>query len=287
MSRDLYLIGLTGNIATGKSAVAGMLGDLGAHVIDADALAHEVTRAGTPAWQVVVDAFGRDVLQANGEIDRARLGARVFSDATALAQLETIVHPAVIADTERQLEELRHSASPPAPAIPVVVLEAIKLLESGLAQRCAEVWVVTSAHDQQVQRLTERRGLSVEAADLRIAAQPPQSEKVARADVVIDNSGNLEQTRVQVSREWQRIMNALRPGRLAAPGLAQGGSMSSLRQWVEKHIFLSMWAVLAVGMVVIFLLSSRSVALLASQRLFMALACVGLAGVCTWIISWE
>ncbi len=210
----------------------------------------------------------------------------MFSDAAALARLEAIVHPAVIAETERQLEKLQRVTST-ALHRPVVVLEAIKLLESGLAQRCNEVWVVTSSHEQQIQRLTEQRGLSTDAAELRIAAQSPPADKDARAGVVIDNSGERQQTRVQVSREWQRIQDIRRPDHLATSEPTQGGLMSSLRQWVEQHPFLSMWAVLAVGMVAIFLLSSRSVALLLSQRLFMALACVVLAGLCTWIISWE
>ena len=110
----LYVIGLTGNIATGKSVVAGMLAELGAEVIDADALAHQVTQAGTPAWQRVVDEFGQDILRLDGEIDRARLGAHVFSDPQALARLEAIVHPAVIAESERLLQDLQNGGMPSA-----------------------------------------------------------------------------------------------------------------------------------------------------------------------------
>lgn len=284
MSGRLYIIGLTGNIATGKSAVAAMLAKLGAHVVDADALAHQVTRAGTPAWQRVVDIFGRDILQPDDEIDRARLGARVFADPQALARLEAIVHPAVIAESERFLQELQ---SKPSDGTPIVVLEAIKLIESDLRSRCNELWVVTSPREQQVQRLMATRDLSQAEAELRIDAQPPQADKVALADVVIDNSTTLEQTQARVTREWERILHARSGAEVPSNGLTQGGRMSKWRNWMESHPYLTMWAVLAVGMVAIFLVASRGVDLLPSQRLFMALACVALAGLCTWIISWE
>jgi dephospho-CoA kinase len=279
MSKTLYIIGLTGNIATGKSAVAAMLAQLGARVIDADALAHDVIKASKPAWRRIVEEFGRDVLQSDGEINRALLGAQVFADPAALARLEAIVHPEVLTETERLLQELRAEAPSCSTGVQVVVLEAIKLIESGMHRRCDELWVVTSPRQQQIERLMRARGQSSVEAELRIDAQSPQEEKVALADVVIDNSGDLERTRAQVLREWERINHQLT--------IYRGGYMSSWRKWIAEHPFLTMWAVLAVGMVAIFLLTSRGVALLPSQRLFMALACVALAGLCTWIISWE
>jgi dephospho-CoA kinase len=290
MSRGLYVIGLTGNIATGKTAVATMLAELGARLIDADALAHEVIRADTPAWQRVVQEFGSDILQQNGQIDRARLGALVFADRQALARLEAIVHPAVIAKSERLLKEFedeKRSSAPGSTGPTVVVLEAIKLIESGMHRRCDEVWVVTCPHDQQLKRLVQHRGLSEAEAGLRIAAQPPQADKTAVADVAIDNSSDLERTRVQVVREWERIMLAHRERAVMSGELAQGGNMSSLRSFIDAHPFLTMWIVLAIGMVAIFLVTSRDAGLLPHQRLFMSVACVVLAGLCTWIISWE
>jgi dephospho-CoA kinase len=287
---SLYVIGLTGNIATGKSVVAAMLAELGVEVIDADALAHQVTKAGTPAWQRVVDEFGQDILRADGEVDRARLGARVFADPQALAHLEAIVHPAVIAESERLLQRVQNGTMPSAlgSAGPkVVVLEAIKLIEAGMHLRCDELWVVSCTREQQVERLVENRELTVAEAELRIAAQPPQAEKVAVADVVIDNSGSLQQTRAQVVREWERFAQAHRKHDTMAEERSQGGNMSSWRSLIEEHPLLAMWAILAVGMVAIFLVTSRGVDLLLSQRLFMAGACVVLAGLCTWIISWE
>ncbi len=285
----LYVVGLTGNIATGKSVVAAMLAELGAEVIDADALAHDVMKAGTPTWQRVVDEFGPDILQPDGEIDRASLGARVFADAEALSRLEAIVHPVVIAESVRLLQDLGKEASSTSDlaGIKVAVLEAIKLIESGMHRRCDELWVVTCPREQQVKRLVDTRGLSVAAAELRIDAQPPQAAKVARADMVIDNSGDLEQTRAQVVREWERIVQPSRQRNVRVGELSSGGNMSSWRKFVDEHPFLTMWAVLAVGMVAIFGVTSRDVDLLPSQRLFMAVACVGVAGLCTWIISWE
>jgi dephospho-CoA kinase len=191
------VIGLTGNIGTGKSAVLAMLRDLGADTIDADAVAHEVMWPGQPAHTGIVQAFGPDVLAADGTIDRARLGAIVFRDAAALARLEAIVHPAVFARMQALVRDSRR---------PVVVIEAIKLLEAGYSiTLCDVIWVVTSPRDQQITRLMQSRHLSQAEAELRIDAQPPQADKVRRADVVIDNSGTLDETRQQVEAAWQRL----------------------------------------------------------------------------------
>jgi hypothetical protein len=166
-------------------------------------------------------------------------------------------------------------------------LEAIKLIESGLSGRCDEVWVVSCPREQQLARLTQDRGLEESEALARIDAQGPQSEKLAAADVVIDNSGDLEGTRAQVAAQWQRIQarqSAREPG---TTDPTSGGSMSAWLKFMDEHPRLSMWIILAVGMVAIFLVTSRDVELLPTQRLFMALACVGLAGLCSWIIHWE
>ncbi len=199
----MYLIGLTGNIATGKSTVGQMLAKLGARVIDADAIAHEVTAKGQPAWFSIVAEFGEGILRPDGEIDRLRLGALVFADPAALRRLEAIVHPAVL---ERIAELLEQAAEP------VVVLDAIKLMESGVADLCDAVWVVTCSPEQQLARLMRTRQMSEAEARQRMAAQPPQAEKIARADVVIDNSGSLAKTRRQVAQAWARIpLNPLAP----------------------------------------------------------------------------
>lgn len=191
------LIGLTGNIATGKSTVARMLADLGATVIDADRIAHEVMCAGSPTYTAVVAAFGPEVVTADGEIDRRRLGAVVFSDREALARLESIVHPAVIQEVARRIA---------ASQTEVIVIEAIKLIEAGMADGCDSLWVTTCPLEEQVRRLMTDRGLSRQEALLRVKAQPPQEEKIARADAVIDTGGDLAQTRLQVEAEWNRML---------------------------------------------------------------------------------
>lgn len=191
-----YIIGLTGNIATGKSLVARILGELGAEIVDADKLAHEIMRPGTEVYQQVVSMFGKCITRPDGEIDRVKLGQIVFADPEVMRRLENVVHPAVIARVREILGSTKAT---------VVVIEAIKLLEAGMESICDAIWVVTSPREVQVQRLMEQRGLTKEEAELRIDAQPPQEEKIHRADVVIDNGGTIAATRAQVRRAWTRI----------------------------------------------------------------------------------
>ena len=191
-----YVIGLTGNIATGKSTVAKMLEELGATVIDADALVHELQRQGTPVYDDIVAAFGPGILDRAGEIDRKALGAIVFADPAQLRRLESIVHPAVLIESARRIT---------AAATPAAVYEAIKLIEAGRAEMCDALWVVTAQPDVQLQRLMRDRHLSEAEARQRIAAQPPQSEKIRRATVIIDNSGSLEETQQQVAAAFRAI----------------------------------------------------------------------------------
>ncbi|MBN1810922.1 MAG: dephospho-CoA kinase [Anaerolineae bacterium] len=191
------LIGLTGNIGTGKSTVARMLADLGAEAIDADQVTREVMRAGAPVHAAIVEAFGPGVLAADGEIDRRRLGDIVFADPAALARLEAIVHPATLATIGRQVA---------ASLAEVVVVEAIKLIEAGMADGCDSVWVTTCRPEQQIARIMGVRDLSRAEAEQRVQVQPPQEEKIARADVVIDTSGTLAQTWAQVREAWERLV---------------------------------------------------------------------------------
>lgn len=196
MGKRPVLIGLTGNIACGKSTVARMLAEKGAYVIDADAIAHEVIRKGTPAYEAILRRFGKDILGPDEEIDRRRLGEIVFRDPIALRDLEAIVHPAVLVEIQQRIQ-----ACPEAPAI---VIEAIKLIESGFARACDAVWVVTCSESEQIHRLMKDRGLTEEEARIRIRAQPPQEEKIRQADVVIDNNGSLEATRRQIDQAWRK-----------------------------------------------------------------------------------
>jgi len=190
------LIGLTGNIATGKSLVGKMLAGLGASVIDADRVAHEVMRAGDPAFSAVVEAFGPAILAADGTIDRAKLGDIVFRDAGALARLEAAVHPAVIAEVDRRIAQATE---------PVVVVEAIKLIETGMDRGYDALWVVTAPRHLQIARLMAARGLTEEEAVLRVDAQPPQEEKAALADRILVNDGSLDQLQQEVRRAWTQL----------------------------------------------------------------------------------
>lgn len=191
------VIGLTGNIATGKSIVRKMLEHLGAYGIDADALSHRAIAKGAPGYQPVVEAFGKWILAPDGQIDRAKLSKIVFSDASAMALLESIVHPLV-----RQAEEaLIHYCKQK-----VVVVEAIKLIESGFARYCDSIWVTTAPEEVQLQRLMQKRGMTKEIALQRIKAQPPQEEKVRYAHVVIRNDSTFEDTWKQVLLAWKNIV---------------------------------------------------------------------------------
>lgn len=196
MNNNFYLIGLTGNLGSGKSTVRKMLEKLGARGIDADAVAHIAMEPGTPTWLAVVDKFSADILQFNGEIDRHKLGERVFADPGALQTLEAIVHPAVKNLLQEMLRKER---------TPVVVIEAIKLIESGLHQHCDAVWVVTCVPEVQLGRVMRDRQMSYEDARARLNAQGSRDDKLRLATVVIDNSGIEDATRAQVEQAWNAI----------------------------------------------------------------------------------
>lgn len=190
------LIGLTGNIACGKSTVLRQLAELGAHTIDADKQIHEILRKDGPAYEPVLAEFGGGILGEDGEIDRRALGRIVFSDPVKLRRLEQIEHPIVRRVIDEKIRDAKED---------VVVLDAIKLIESGWADKCDAVWVVTCTREQQVDRLMRTRGYSREEAEMRVDAQSPQETKVARGDLVIDNSGSFDRLRKQVFDAWRTI----------------------------------------------------------------------------------
>ena len=199
--RQPYFIGLTGNIATGKSTALAFLADKGAHIADADKLAHRTMIPDGPAYEKVVAAFGPEIVDENGLIDRAKLGAIVFADAEALKRLEAIVHPATF---ELLRWDIMQSNAK------VVVVEAIKLFESGnLMSLSDEVWVVAASPETQMKRLVEERGMSEAEARRRIAVQGPQEDKIARADVVIVNDGALEEFYAQLEAAWAQVEKKL------------------------------------------------------------------------------
>jgi len=195
-----YLIGLTGNIACGKSTVLARLAEHGAETIDADRVVHALMEPGEAVWAAVRETFGPGVIAADGRIDRRALGAIVFAERAELARLEGLTHPAVRARIVAQVAEAARRG------VAVVVIDAIKLYEGGLADQCDETWVVTCDPAQQLARLIARNGFSEAEAQQRIAAQPPQADKMARATVVIDNSGTVDETRAQVDGAWGRVV---------------------------------------------------------------------------------
>jgi len=200
--KDKYVIGLTGNIATGKSLVRRMLEHLGAYTIDADGLAHQAMAPGAPAYKPVVLTFGQWILDADKRIDRGRLGAVVFSHPEALKRLEALTHPIIIRAIDTLIARSKQK---------IVVVEAIKLLETPLADRLDAVWVVDADENTQLERLA-KRGLDREAALKRVRSQNPQAEKLARADVIIYNEGTPDETWAQVRAAWKQVQTVMQQG---------------------------------------------------------------------------
>jgi len=197
----LIVAGLTGGIATGKSTVSAAFKDAGAIVIDADEIARDVVKKGRPAWQAIVDRFGRHILQPNNEIDRARLADIIFKYEEQKLKLNSIVHPYVIDETARRLEEIKKQ-HPDA----IVILDVPLLFEAGMLEGLDEVIVAFTPEYIQLQRLTARDHLSAEEAFSRIRSQMPIEEKKKRATIVIDNSYSLESTRRQTLEVFQRLL---------------------------------------------------------------------------------
>jgi dephospho-CoA kinase len=193
-------VGLTGGIASGKSTVARYLAQLGAHIIDADALGHRAYERGTRGFERVAAAFGDEVVGADGRIDRKVLGGKVFGDPARLKELTDIVWPEILALAEVEMAEVARRD----PAR-IIVLEAAVLLEAGWDSAVDEVWAVVVAPEVAVARAQARDGLSAVDVQRRIAAQMTNDQRRARADVVIDNSGGTETLLARVDREWLRI----------------------------------------------------------------------------------
>lgn len=196
-------VGLTGGIACGKSTVGKMFSDLGAHVIEADTIAHELYRPGEPIYKELVEKFGDDILRPNGEIDRPRLATAAF-DGGRVDELNKIVHPAVLKRQEQWMYQIG-SKEPYA----VVMVEAALVLEAGARARFDKIVVVSCKPEQKVQRYAERTGLPESVArsevDRRSKAQFSDEEKARKADFVIDNSGTLEVTRQQVEKIYSEF----------------------------------------------------------------------------------
>jgi dephospho-CoA kinase len=209
--KSMLKVGLTGGIAAGKSIVGGMLVDLGAHLVEADRIAHSLMQPGEPVYDEVVRHFGREILNSDGSVNRRNLAEMAFGPAgsdqrsSRIAELNRIVHPTVI----RRQEEWMDAVGLQDPSgIPVV--EAALLIEAGAAKRFDRVIVVTCKTEQRAERFAARQKIDLDTArkevSRRMAAQLPDEEKIKVADYVIDNSGTLESTRQQVEAVWKKLV---------------------------------------------------------------------------------
>lgn len=196
----MKVIGLTGNIATGKSTVAGMLEKLGARIIDADRVARDIVKPGEPAWKEIAEKFGKGMLNDDGTINRGKLGEIVFNDEAKRKALNDITHPRIIGAIRELVAGYKNEN------IPVVVIEAALIVEKGgLKNLIDSLIVVVSSEESQIERLTARNGYSREEALARIRSQMPSAEKAGHADYLIDNSGSPENTEEQVKSVWEKI----------------------------------------------------------------------------------
>jgi len=181
MINSSFVIGITGNIATGKSVIRRMLSNLGVLGIDADTLANRMLYPGGKAYNQVIEIFGTEIKTDKDQISNKKLGQIVFNDPKALKQLEEVIHPGVIETTIKYAKTAHH---------PIISIEAIKLIESGLREYCDQIWVSHASFDLQMERLQKTRNLSAEEANSRISAQPLQIEKLSLADVIINTESS-------------------------------------------------------------------------------------------------
>lgn len=200
----IMILGLTGNIASGKSTVAGYFAEAGARLLSADRLAREVVCPGSQLLRQVVARFGAEVLQANGELNREVLSELIFADPQARQALNAMLHPAIAELSRQRLAELN------ADAASLVVYESPLLFEAAAEGRVDKILVVTIDPQQQLQRLMQRDAIDEQTARSRIASQMPQDEKACRADFVIDNSGTPEDCRRQVFNLAQNLYSQIR-----------------------------------------------------------------------------
>lgn len=197
----MLVIGLVGGIGSGKSVASAILAELGAEVINADLVGHEVYEPGKPGFDAIVSEFGSGVVGADGRIDRKRLGALVFADDARLARLNAIVHPLIRAEIERRVEHARACD-----AVRAVVVEAAILLEAGWRSLVDQVWVVSARSEDVVERLASQRGMAASETAARMAKQMTDAERRSAADVVIENTGSLDDLRSRLVGLWQTLV---------------------------------------------------------------------------------
>ncbi len=194
----MLTIGLTGGIGSGKSAVAAMLAQLGAPILDADKVGHAIYQPGGPAYAEVVAAFGEGILAADRTVDRKKLGPLVFGDPAALKRLNSIVHPKMLAQMREMVAEMRRNGE----RRPIVV-EAAILIEANWQPLCDEIWLVTAPRAQVIMRVERQRGMQRAQTEARISAQLSNDERRKHASLVVENNGTLDELRAKIAALWQ------------------------------------------------------------------------------------
>jgi dephospho-CoA kinase len=199
----MRIIGLTGGIGSGKSAVARFIAELGAEVLDLDKVGHSILRIGSPAYKKVVREFGDVILDKDREINRTKLGNLVFSNPTALKRLNNITHPEIDKIVANQINVFRRRG------VKVVLLEAAAMVEASKANLADELWVILAPEKTVLERLKGRPGYSMAIAKSRIRAQITSDERIKHARVVINNDGTLDELKAKVKAEWGKLLKRL------------------------------------------------------------------------------
>ncbi len=195
----MIIVSVTGNLGSGKSAVCRILAKLGAIIIDADELAHESYKPHSQAWQELINTFGKDIVKANEEIDRQKLGQIVFANPAALALLNQIVHPRAYGMAQEKIKDYRRQGAK------AIVVEATLLIEARWTDLVNKVWLVVTPEDVAIQRLSRHKGISEAQVLARLKAQMPAEEKMKYADEIIYNEGSLNQLEAKVTELWHKL----------------------------------------------------------------------------------
>ena len=195
----MFVIGLTGGIGTGKTSVSNILSSLGASMINADKIGHKIYEPNSEGWMEVVNAFGKEILNENLEINRKKLGSIVFKDKKYLDQLNSITHPRIYSEIESELQTLSNKS------VDVSVVEAALLIEAKWTSLADQVWITVSKENTIYKRLEKRDGLNIEAIKARISSQMPSKEKLKFADVIIKNDSSIKDLEKEVQYYWKKI----------------------------------------------------------------------------------